>query len=259
MAKKKTGTLEWAGDTMNIQIGCEHGCRYCYAAELAIKQYGYCISQEAWLDPIINQKKVDLPHKRKYPDGVMFPSTHNITPRNLSEYLCVLRKLLDAGNQVLIVTKPHYDCVSVICEGYKSYIDQITFRFTIGSIRNDILKFWEPGAPSYLERMSCLEYAFSSGFRTSVSCEPMLDAWPHHVYAAVEEQVTDTIWFGKMRNMNSRVDFKAMTKKQQQLYVVPLMKAQQDSVILGYVAMMKDWPKVRFKDSIQEVIDKAVK
>lgn len=28
MAKKKTGTKEWADTNVNIQLGCERGCRY---------------------------------------------------------------------------------------------------------------------------------------------------------------------------------------------------------------------------------------
>ena len=30
---KKTGTREWAEVNVNIILGCEHRCRYCYAAE----------------------------------------------------------------------------------------------------------------------------------------------------------------------------------------------------------------------------------
>ncbi len=255
MAKKKTGVFEWAEESVNIQLGCEHNCLYCYARYDAVSRYHRC-TQEQWENPVINQKKVDLSYHKKIKAGVMFPSTHDITPKNLSEYLCVLRKLLDAGNQVLIVSKPHWDCITVICENYTDYKDQITFRFTIGSASEDVLKFWEPGAPNLTERLSCLEYAYRQGYKTSVSCEPYLDAWPSHVYVASEQWITGTFWLGKMRNFKSRVDFSKSNAVDITKYVVPLINAQEDSVVLTFVEQMKDWRGVMFKDSVQAVIDK---
>jgi DNA repair photolyase len=32
-----TGTQEWAASNVNIQDGCEHDCRYCYAKTMAIR------------------------------------------------------------------------------------------------------------------------------------------------------------------------------------------------------------------------------
>ena len=197
-----------------------------------------------------------MPYKKKYDDWVMFPTTHDITPRNINEYICVLKKLLDAGNQVLIVSKPHWDCITLMCETLLEYQKQIMFRFTIGSAKNEILEFWEPNAPNFAERLGCLQYAYKKGYATSVSCEPYLDAWPHHVYAACEEWVTDTIWFGKLNHMNSRVDFSKISEADMAEYVEPLKKAQTDDVILGYVKIMKNWPKVEWKDSIKDVIKK---
>jgi len=36
---------------------------------------------------------------------VMFPSSHDITPTNLAGCLTVLKKLLEVGNEVLIVNR----------------------------------------------------------------------------------------------------------------------------------------------------------
>ncbi len=35
--KPPTGTQEWAASNVNIQDGCEHDCRYCYAKTMAIR------------------------------------------------------------------------------------------------------------------------------------------------------------------------------------------------------------------------------
>ena len=53
--------------------------------------------------------------------------------------------------------------------------EQLLFRFTVGSAKDDVLSFWEPGAPTFAERMASLELAWAHGYQTSVSCEPMLD------------------------------------------------------------------------------------
>lgn len=83
---------------------------------------------------------------------------------------------LHAGNKVLVVSKPHLECIRAICERFDLVKDQILFRFTIGACDDQILSYWEPNAPRYDERKQCLFYAYQAGLRTSVSVEPMLDS-----------------------------------------------------------------------------------
>ena len=59
---------------------------------------------------------------------------------------------------------------------------------------NEVLKFWEPGAPSFDERIACLKYAYEAGYATSISCEPMLDDKIDLVIDAVRPDVTHSIW-----------------------------------------------------------------
>ena len=256
MAEKKTGTKEWAEVSMNIQMGCEHLCRYCYGAYNMVHRYKKC-SQKEWENPTINQKKVDLPHKRKYDGRVMFPTQHDITPANINESIIIIKKLLDAANDVLIVSKPQWECITLLCESLTKHKEHIMFRFTIGSAHNNVLEFWEPNAPNLTERLCCLQYAHAAGYKTSVSCEPMLDIWPAHVYAACEEYLTDSIWFGKLRNFNGRVDTSKITTEEMDKYVLPLRASQQDGVIRQLVKLMEGWEYVKWKDSIIEVIEKA--
>ena len=42
MGVMKTGTKEWAKSNLNFQLGCEHGCRYCYAREMAVNRFKRC-------------------------------------------------------------------------------------------------------------------------------------------------------------------------------------------------------------------------
>lgn len=184
----------------------------------------------------------------------MFPSTHDITPSNLIECMIVIGKLLAAGNQLLLVTKPHLSCIKALCENLIEYREQLTFRFTIGSIRDDVLRFWEPGAPGYTERLSSLIYAFESGYRTSVSCEPFLDPGPFYVYEAVAPYITDSFWLGMLRKFKQRVYLDGISEEEKLFFVETLKVCQTEPVIRAYYQLLKDKPYVRFKDSIREIL-----
>jgi DNA repair photolyase len=252
----KSGTREWSGTSENIQRGCEHDCRYCYAKYDCVRRFGRC-SAEEWTVPVIDQKKVDKSRGLYDEQPVMFPTTHDITPKNISEYCCVLRKLLDAGNQVLLVTKPHGECVELICEAYAEYQSQMTWRFTIGSMDDDVLGFWEPGAPKIKERLYCLEFAFHKGFRTSISCEPFLDKKVEDIYLETRTHINDSFWIGKLRNFQTRVNLQNVSDEDFEKYVIQLLEADKDSNIRAIYDALKGRPFIKWKDSIRDIIPEA--
>ena len=63
---------------------------------------------------------------------IMFPTTHDITPETLEECVTFIHKLLAPGNKILIVSKPHLECIKRICNEFSQYKEDILFRFTIG-------------------------------------------------------------------------------------------------------------------------------
>ena len=257
MAKKKTGTKEWAETNVNIQLGCEHSCRYCYARYNAVKRFKWCTAEQ-WLDPVIVQSKVRRSFLKRV-GVVMYPSTHDVTPRNLSESICVLQKMLDAGNEVLLVSKPHLGCIEVICETFRGYRKQLSFRFTIGSMDDRILDFWEPNAPCYNERLQCLMYAYANKYHTSVSCEPFLDCKIGRIidlYKELKPYITHSFWIGKLRHFDKRVVLEGATDDDRERLVEPLKAAQSDEFILGLCQRLNREQLVRWKDSIREVIEK---
>lgn len=251
LAKSRTGVYEWADANYNFQIGCENNCRYCYARYRMVNRFKKRTAEE-WKNPVINQKKVDAP--QKYYGRVMFPTTHDITPNNLNEYLCVLRKLLDAGNQVLIVSKPHLECIRVICEAYQEYKSQIMFRFTIGSTSDEVLSFWEPNAPGFDERLESLKLAHEKGFQTSVSCEPFLDVYPVYTYLACKGYITDSFWIGKLNGFNSRIRYSDVSPAQDEKFIEPLAEAQSDWFVKSLHRLLDGQPYIRWKDSIRKVV-----
>jgi hypothetical protein len=212
------------------------------------RQYKRCGD---WSAPILRTEEVTK-NRSRAAGPVMFPSSHDILPEFLEPCLTVLGKLLAAGNEVLIVSKPHLDCIKRICADFDP--TNILFRFTIGAFDNNILKFWEPGAPSYEERLACLQHAFEKGFQTSVSMEPMLDA-PNAValFHRLTPFVTDTIWLGKLnRPRNCIADWRQIDAEIRQIEA-----NQTDDKILAIYDALKDEPKVAWKDSLADVLGLA--
>ena len=245
------GTREWAPYTENCLTGCSHDCRYCYAKATAI-HYKRSTPQ-TWknekLRPNILQKKF---HKRY--GRIMFPSTHDITPEHLSECLTFLKNILSPGNEVLIVTKPHLECVKVICGELAGYRNKILFRFTIGSSDSNTLKFWESNAPDFAERLESLKYAFLEGYQTSVSGEPMLDNNVGDVINQVSPFVTDSIWLGKMNHLRSRLALNGENNPVTIQAAEDLIASQEDKNIWQLYSQYNGNPQIEWKDSIKKVV-----
>ena len=98
--KKPHGTKEWASSNVNIQTGCEHDCRYCYAKTMAIRFKR--ATATSWKNPSLRQHAIAKGFTRRT-GRIMFPTTHDITEQNINECLAVLDRMLKAGNEVLIV------------------------------------------------------------------------------------------------------------------------------------------------------------
>jgi DNA repair photolyase len=247
--RKKTGTREWAEHNRNIQLGCENDCRYCYAREMAVR-FKRC-TVETWKNvKLIQSKFTERP--KKLVGRIMFPTTHDITQQNMRYCAVYLRDWLKEDNEILIVSKPDPVCIKFLCEHLYQYRSQITFRFTIGSLSDKTLKYWEPNAPGITARLVALEIAYKAGYQTSVSCEPYLDDTIVDLVTAVLPWVTDTVWIGKMNQMKKRVGEPISLEdrvKQEQVKAIQ----SGDHVRYLYQAF-KDNPKVKWKDSIKEVL-----
>lgn len=262
MAKKELnksahphGTLEWAVTNVNLQTGCEHDCRYCYAKSMGIRFKR--TTPESWSKPVPQEAALTKNYGKKREGRIMFPSSHDITMLNVDVCLTVLKKLLEAGNDVLIVMKPDPECVKRLCDGLKMHKAQILFRFTIGSADDKVLTFWEPHAPCFAERITSLKMAYDAGFETSVSCEPMLDGNAGAVIKAASPYTTDSIWLGmanhllQMVGVNCPGDAKAKQEAQK------INGLQNDVAIRALYAAHKGNPLIKWKDSIKKVVGLA--
>jgi len=189
------GTKEWADSNVNCYYGCSNNCKYCYAKKMAIRFKRK--TENTWKIMEPNQKTIEKRYSKRK-GRIMFPTSHDITPESLSGCLIVLKKLLDANNEVLITTKPNLNCIKFICNNFYEKRDLIQFRFTITSMNNDLLSFWEPNAPLYKERLESLIHSYNTGYKTSISIEPFLDKDPYLLVDKLTPYVTESIWIGKM-------------------------------------------------------------
>jgi DNA repair photolyase len=248
--KTITGTNEWANTTRNICNGCRNDCKYCWAKAMAIR-FGRN-TPETWKDQIALPDRLAKTGKGK-PTRIMFPSTHDITIENLDICMDALDRMLSRGHTILVVSKPQVKCISAICERFGNFKDRLIFRFTIGSTDDTVLKFWEPNAPSFVERILALEMASDMGFQTSISCEPMLDTNVERVVKAVTPFVTDTIWIGMMNDVKQRLAMNgadALTLQRG----IELAQSMNATQIMELYRNLKDNAKIRWKDTIRKMI-----
>jgi DNA repair photolyase len=184
---------------------------------------------------------------RKYNGRVMFPSTHDITDDEQVKEACltVICKLLESGNEVLVTTKPRLSVTKQIIESFGPYMDQLQFRFTITSMNDRLLSFWEPNAPSYEERFASLHYAYAHGLKTSVSIEPFLDYVPQELVYALEPYVTESIWLGPMNYISRN----GMSNKEEEQYEGIRMNYRYQHLLSIYEEL-RYFPLIMFKDSM---------
>lgn len=252
------GTHEWSPHTLNCITGCKNDCLYCYSKEMSIRYQRN--TPQSWKVEIVREHDLKKSIK-KYDARVMYPSAHDIRPEHLEQNIAFLKKILEAGNEVLVVSKPHLVCIKSICKEFDKYKDKILFRFTIGSADDEVLKFWEPDAPGFKERLDCLKWAHKNGFGTSVSCEPMLDDDIDKVIKSVSPFVTETIWLGKINHLigvngRGRLDFNGHNDPQTLAKAAELIAWQSDNKIMQLYDRHKNDPKVMWKESIKKVINK---
>jgi len=239
-----SGTKEWADHNVNCIKGCSNNCRYCYAKMMA-KRFGRC-TEETWKDIEINRDVLNKTFK-KFNGRVMFPSSHDIidTPEAKEACFIVIKKLLEAGNELLITTKPKLSITKDIIKRFHSFKLQMQFRFTITSVDNRLLSFWEPNAPTFEERLKSLRYAYKKGFKTSVSIEPFLDYNPKTLVNILSPYTTESIWLGPMNYIPQN----GVANEDRQYYT-EIRKRYEIDHLKEIFKDLKDYPRIRFKDSM---------
>jgi DNA repair photolyase len=249
-----TGTREWAAHSANVVTGCAHGCLYCYAHSLA-QRYGR-VGPGGWTSEVYGGN--DLGRRPRQVQGtVMFPTTHDLTPANLGVTLPALRGLLEAGNHVLVVSKPHLAVIERITDELAEHRNRALFRFTIGTARDKTLAFFEPGAPPFDERMAALRLAHARGWRVSVSMEPLLEPDEDRVVGLVEllaDSGAEEVWIGKLNRARPTMAANGCWNDRVAAAVRVIEQSQSDERIRSLGARLAGHPAVRWKESFKVVL-----
>lgn len=116
------------------------------------------------------------------------------------------------------------------------------------------LNFWEPGAPDFDERLAALKYAFDMRYKTSVSCEPMLDENIDELIFKVSPYVTDSVWLGKLNYPGARLAINGANDSETLATMNELMSIQSDGWIMELYSRYKDNPQIKWKESIKKVV-----
>jgi DNA repair photolyase len=249
-AGKKTGTREWSVKSLNRRVGCKNNCRYCWAAHDAIHRWGYVESRSEWTQPRPNKSR-----EKPYwvPGVIMYPTTHDIAREHVRGDIEYLKSWLELDNRILIVSKPSFNVISTMTKELKKYKEQLEFRFSIGSMNNDALSFWEPEAPSFAERMRSAEIAFVSKYNVSISCEPYLDESIVPLVRLMTHISNGEIWIGMMNEIDKRVDTSGWSEEQ--LYWMKRLRAVHTREYVQFIHdTFKNEERVRWKDSIKDLL-----
>jgi DNA repair photolyase len=245
----KFGTREISDISINSMIGCANNCLYCYAAQSAVDKE-YVKPRSAWAFEKVRKSMPDF--GKKYPGRVMYPTSHDITPKHLPMHIKAVEALLAAGNEVLICSKARWSCLQEIAKVCANHKDKAIFMITITTLDETQSIFWEPNAPLPAERIMILEYLHQEGFRTSVLVEPLLQGPGSaiEIYNRVVDHVSEEIWFGTMNYVETRVDM-SIPDNAKAAEMVKRYHSRENMRFL-YDSMI-DLPKVRFKRSIAVV------
>jgi len=247
MTKQVFGTTEWAASNANCISGCVHNCHYCYAKSMAIR------FKRKTVDTWKEEEHRGCKKVGKRLGRIMFPTTHDLTPSNADFCFDYLKQILEVGNEILLVSKPHYEVIEKFCRVFSPYKDKILLRFTIGSASSKTLALWEPGAPNFTERLEALVEAKKEGFRTSVSCEPMLDTDMGDLIDSVRPWITDCVWLGIMNSPFARLGINGAPENVME--AAAKLVAFYDSVaVKALYNRYKDDPMIKWKESIKKIV-----
>lgn len=242
---------QWSSYSYNIGVSkklCRNDCVYCYMKPMYAR-----FKRE--MDDIEDLFPADADRVKKGWRKIktseeskvyMFPSSHDIFPESVEDYIIVAKKIIDAGHRVICVSKPRIDVITRICSEMEKYKFGFKFRFSISTNNEELMKVWESNAPSFAERFECLKYAFKNSYQTGVSLEPYIDD-PSTIIAQITPFITDKIWIGPMTNYDKlyiHVDYK---------YIHDLDELYSKENTIKLVQKFRTHPKIFWKTGIMKI------
>lgn len=159
---------------INPYLGCQHGCIYCYSDFMG----RFHPHQEAWgnfVDVKINSAEVLQEQLRRAKPGLVSLSTvtdpYQPIERKFQLSRACLKMLAGSSLSVSILTKS-----DLILRDLDILVDlpELDVGFTITTLREEIRRIFEPGAPAIRSRLRAVEKISARGIQTWVFLGPVL-------------------------------------------------------------------------------------
>ena len=203
-----------------------------------------------------------LTRPESYPENsvIIFPSGHDISQFNVSDAITHIRELLKRGNHVIISTKSKASAVGRIVRFLKEKTtaeerSRVSFRISIGTADEVILRRLEPGAPDFQERLMTLRELKLAKFSVGVTCTPLLGGVESfgYLYAKVKPYITDSIIVGRFTATKELIARNSNGSYSEDI-IESIIGKQTDEEIVRLYEKYKDDPRVTFTSSILDVI-----
>lgn len=193
---------EYSPLACNIYLGCNHGCRYCYAPAIRYTTRDQYLHVEPRRN-IVNEFEKDCKKHVRSDKQVLFcfmSDPYNAREQELRLTRECLKIALRNEVPVAILTKS----ASVLndIDVFKKFEGKVQVGFTLTFDNDKDNSEWEPGASTPSERIEALKNLHDHGIKTWASFEPVII--PDQSIAMIKKSIhyTDMYKIGKINNFN---------------------------------------------------------
>lgn len=203
----KGAAKEYSDLAVNLFIGCEHGCLYCYAPGCMKKNREEYHKHFSVRKDVINLLQKDLIEMNKNKDKrrvlmsfISDPYQGDWAENIVTQQAIELFRAYDIRFQVL--TKGGMKAA----RDFFLYKKGDAFATTLTFLDNEKSLYYEPGAALPEYRIAALKYAKRYSVETWVSLEPVID--PSETFKLIDltHKFTDLYKIGKITKFNTGID-----------------------------------------------------
>jgi DNA repair photolyase len=176
----KTG-IEGYDYCINPYVGCQHGCKYCYASFM--KRFtGHSEPWGEFVDVKINAPQVLAKQLKRPKVGSVLFGTVTDPYQPLEKKYRITRGCLEAllGSQLSLNILTRSPLVIRDIDLFKK-LDDIEIGLSITTDKEETKKIFEPNVPSILSRVEALRKIHDAGISTYVFIGPMLPLDPEKI------------------------------------------------------------------------------
>ena len=174
---------------LNLYIGCEHACRYCYA-KFMCRFYPY----GEWGKWVVVKENIPQLVKNRYVKGWVYMSSVSDAYQPIEKRLKLTRKTLenmDKRIKLSVLTKsPLILRDTDLFDQFKN----VELGLTVNSFPDEFSRFAEPNAPPVSRRISALKDLKDSGFTTYAFISPVIPGLTDLEAIVKETEFVDFYW-----------------------------------------------------------------